>query len=353
MAATIKKLDEIRDDQLREIKNLLPDADTGSDSDFHVRASGVASAVEGLYAYQQWQTRQIFPDTADPDFLLRHAAMYRMSLKPAVAASGMLRVFGIVGTSVPAGLQFNVGAIGYTSTSSSKIGADGTAIVTAAANVTGSAANITQPVSVQLMSVPPGIQSQATLLTMVGGLEIESYAQLLARLLDRLRNPPGGGRVSDYRRWALEVPGITAAYVFPHRIAIGRVDVAVVSGDGLPSADEIAAVQLNIDLNRPAACRGVTVFGPEIVAVDHLIRASLVGITADQCEAALAKPFATYYSTLEPGATVIKSKLEAIVDGTDGVVDRVMVNPAANVQTIVDSTRVQWARLGAIVVEPM
>nr|WP_057928427.1 baseplate J/gp47 family protein [Burkholderia ambifaria] len=353
MAATIKKLDEIRDDQLREIKNLLPDADTGTDSDFHVRASGVASAVEGLYAYQQWQTRQIFPDTADSEFLLRHAAMYRMSLKPAVSASGTLRVSGVVGAAVPSGLQFNVDAIGYTTTSSSKIGADGTAIVTAAANVTGSAANITQPVTVQLMSVPTGIQSQATLLTMVGGLEIESYSQLLARLLDRLRNPPGGGRVSDYRRWAMEVPGITAAYVFPHRIAIGRVDVAVVSGDGLPSADEIQAVQFNIDLNRPAACRGVTVFGPEIVTVDHLIRASLVGISTDQCEEALAKPFANYYSTLEPGATVIKSKLEAIVDGTAGVTDRVMVNPTANVPTIADSTRVQWARLGAIVVEPM
>ncbi|WP_321933712.1 baseplate J/gp47 family protein [Burkholderia cenocepacia] len=353
MAPTIKKLAEIRDDQLREIKNLLPDADVGSDSDFHVRASGVASAIEGLYAYQQWQTKQIFPDTADPEFLLRHAALYRMSLKPAVSASGMLKVSGNVQARVPSGLQFNLGAVSYTTTSGSTIGIDGTTVVTASANVTGSTANITDPVAVQLMSVPAGIQTQALLLTMSGGLETETYGQLLGRLLDRLRNPPGAGKVSDYRRWALEVPGITAAFVFPHRTAVGRIDVAVISGTGVPSDAEISAAQLNIDMNRPAACRGVTVFAPELLKVDHLIRVSLSGIDEADCVTALTPQFAAYYDTLVPGAAVIKSKLEAIVDSVPGVTDRIMDSPASNVQTIADSTRVQWARLGNIVVEKL
>ncbi|HEY2605036.1 MAG TPA: baseplate J/gp47 family protein, partial [Paraburkholderia sp.] len=154
MAPPVKKLAEIRDDQLREIENLLPDADTSDDSDHYVRASSVGSAVEGLYQYQQWQTKQIFPDSADPEYLLRHAAMYRMSLKPAVAASGTLQVSGTVGSPAPLGLQYNVGSLSYVTTSASTIGADGTAIVTAAANASGSASNITAPVAVQLMAAP-------------------------------------------------------------------------------------------------------------------------------------------------------------------------------------------------------
>ncbi|RAA31136.1 phage tail protein [Burkholderia multivorans] len=353
MAATLKTLEEIRSDQLREIKNLLPDADVGWDSDHYVRASGTASAVEGLYSYQQWQTRQIFPDTADPEYLLRHAAMYGMSLKSAVAAGGTLKVSGTVGTNVPSGLQFNIGALSYVTTSSSQISADGTAIVTCSATASGASYNITAPVTVQLMAVPSGVQSQATLLTMRGGLDVETYSQLLARLLDRLQNPPGGGKESDYRIWAMEVAGITAAYVFPHRVAVGRVDIAVVSGDGPASDDEIEAAQLNIDLKRPASCRAALVFSPDIVTIDHLIKAKLSGIAIDDLVTAITPQFAAYYNTLRPGDDLIKSRLESIVSDVRGVVDRQIVTPATNLTSIVDATRVQWFRMGAIAVEPM
>ncbi|MCO8326799.1 baseplate J/gp47 family protein [Burkholderia cenocepacia] len=353
MAAVVKNLDEIRADQLREILNQLPEADTSSDSDYFVRASGVGSAVEGLYAYQQWQTKQIFPDSADPEYLLRHAALYGMSLKPAVAASGTLKVFGTVTTGVPSGLRFNIGALGYTTTSSGTIGADGTTVVTVAANDTGSASNIASPVSVQLMSVPSGLQSQATLLAMTGGLETETYSQLLSRLLDRLRNPPGSGKLSDYRRWALEVPGITAAYVYPHRTAVGHIDVVVVSGNALPSQDEVDAVMLNINLNRPGACRGISVFAPELVVVDHVILVKLEGVDKDALKTAITPQFASYYDSLVPGATVVKSKLEGIVSDANGVVDRNFVTPAGNVSTVIDASAVQWARLGQITIEDM
>ncbi|WP_321883608.1 baseplate J/gp47 family protein [Burkholderia cepacia] len=353
MPATIKTLDEIRNDQLREIKNQLPDADVGSDSDHYVRASGTASAVEGLYSYQQWQTRQIFPDTADPENLLRHAAMYGMSLKAAVAATGTLKVSGPVGANVPSGLQFNIGARSYVTTSGAPVGSDGTVIVMCAATGTGATYNITEPVVVQLMAVPSGIQSQAILLTMRGGLDVETYSQLLARLLDRLRNPPGGGKASDYRIWAMEVAGITAAYVFPHRVAVGRVDIAVVSGDGPASDDEIKAAQLNIDVKRPAACRAALVFTPEIITIDHVIKAKLLGIEKDDLIATIAPQFSTYYSSLSPGDDLIKSRLESIVSDVRGVIDREIVTPATNLTSLVDATRVQWFRMGAIDVEPM
>ena len=65
--------DEIRNDILRDIKNLNTDADIGVDSDLYIRASAVASVATGIYQYQGWIVRQIFADTADTEFLEWHA----------------------------------------------------------------------------------------------------------------------------------------------------------------------------------------------------------------------------------------------------------------------------------------
>ena len=73
MPFAIPPFTSIRDTLLRDLKNQLPDADTGPDSDFFVRASATASAVEGLYQHQAWLVRQIFPDSADREFLELHA----------------------------------------------------------------------------------------------------------------------------------------------------------------------------------------------------------------------------------------------------------------------------------------
>lgn len=51
MPFTIPSFSAIRDALLRDLKNQLPDADVGPDSDYFIRATSVASAVEGLYQH--------------------------------------------------------------------------------------------------------------------------------------------------------------------------------------------------------------------------------------------------------------------------------------------------------------
>ncbi|MBW5285783.1 baseplate J/gp47 family protein [Burkholderia gladioli] len=353
MAPTIKTLAQIRDDQLRDIQNELPDADVGSDSDYYVRASSVGSVIEGLYSYKQWQTKQIFITSADDDMLLRHASVYQMSLKGAVEAQGTAALVGTPGLAVAAGLKISRGALTYTTTTGTTLGADGTGMVSATADATGSDSNITEATIVQLTTPPAGVQSQATLLTMQGGLEVETYDQLRSRLLDRIRNPPGGGKVSDYKGWALEVPGITNAYVYPHRIAVGRVDVAVISGTGLPSQDEIDAVQLNIDLKRPAACRGVTVFVPELKVIDHVVQVDWSGSDLAVLKATLEPQFQSYYAGLNPGDSAVRSKLGSLVSDAAGVSDYLMVSPDRNITAEVSNVRVQWVRYGSLELQRM
>lgn len=78
-----KNAAQIRTDMLRDIKNLLqlPDDKLGPDSDWYVRASSVASVAEGLYQHQGWIVRQIFPDTADAEFLYLHARLRGLTKK--------------------------------------------------------------------------------------------------------------------------------------------------------------------------------------------------------------------------------------------------------------------------------
>ena len=93
MPLPIKEYRQIRADILRDIANLQPAAYTGEDSDFAVRASAVASSIEGLYEHQQWIARQIFPDTADSDYLERHASLRNITRKPAAFATGTVRFY--------------------------------------------------------------------------------------------------------------------------------------------------------------------------------------------------------------------------------------------------------------------
>ncbi|WP_243466192.1 hypothetical protein [Sodalis glossinidius] len=77
---------EIADTLLRDIRNQLPDADTGPDSDYAVRANAIASALQGLYQHQMWIVRQMFPDTADHDYLVMHARTRNLTPKSATPA---------------------------------------------------------------------------------------------------------------------------------------------------------------------------------------------------------------------------------------------------------------------------
>lgn len=340
----------IRDAMLRDLVNQLPDADTGPDSDFYLRASSVASAVEGLYQHQAWMVRQIFPDTADRDYLLLHARLRGLQLKPAVAASGLLQLNGVPGSAVAAGLAVKAGNQSYTTSASAVLDAAGVATVVIAANLAGTAANLPAGSQATLMAAPAGVSSQALLASMSGGVEAESDAELLARLLELIRRPPAGGNRYDYRRWALEVPGVSAAYVYPLRRGLGTVDVVVTSAGGLPSPATVAAVQAYIDDVRPVTAKNALVLAPTEKPANVSVLVQLAGTTLAVAGPLIQAAITGYFASLAPGEPAIKSRIEALVSAVPGVVDRSVTLPAANVLPVVDASKVEWVRLGSVTV---
>lgn len=346
--------DQIRGNLLRDLKNYRPDADVTPDSDFFVRATSIASAVEGLYQHQAWMVRQIFPDTADQEYLYMHAAVRGLALKRAVPARGLLRISGQPGTLIAEGLQAKrADGVLYRVTASAYVPQAGTGTFAAEAVSAGSEGNAEDDTSVTLQVAPAGLNSAAQLQSMRGGLAQETDAELLARLLELIRRPPAGGNRHDYRRWAMAVEGVSEAFVYPLRRGVGTVDVAIVSGDGLPSQDTIDRVKAYIDDVRPVTAKNSLIVAPTLRPINLAVRVSLRDTTLELARAAIQSAFAAQFATIAPGDAWVRSQAEAQVSNVAGVVDRAITSPSSNVVPVVNADDIQWLRLGAVSVEPM
>lgn len=340
----------VRDAILRDILNQRPDANVAADGDYAVRANATGAAVEGLYQHQQWIVRQLFPDTADPDYLERHAALRKLTLKPATSATGSVSFGGVVGSPVPIGTEVKTsGGIAYLTTAAGEIGVGGTVTLAAQAVVAGATGNQAAATALALTAAPSGVLSAASVVGMTGGTDVETHVSLLARLLFVLRNPPCGGALHDYYTWAMNVAGVTRAYPYANRRGNGTVDVVILTEGGLPSAPLVEAAQAYIDTQRSATA-DLLVFGPTAVAVDvagTLTRAS--GYTLATVGAAIDATLAAYFATLKPGDTVYLNKIRSLISETPGVVDFVITSPVTNVTTLVDATHVEMPVLGTTV----
>ncbi len=346
MPFDVPSFDTLRQRHLRDLQNQSPDADVSTDSDNFARASATSSAVEGLYRHQQWMAAQLLPDTADTEYLEAHARLRGIVRKAATTATGTLALTGEAGAEVPPGtLAKHASGLAVQTTAAATIGAGGTATVACAATAAGAVADYLAE-AVVLETAPSGVQSQG-LLTLSGGTDTETDAELLDRLLDYMQNPPGGGTAKDYRRWALEVPGVTQAWVFPLRAGLGTVDVLISSGGGLPTPELVAAVQEHLDAQRPVACKEVRVLAPADLPVAVQAKVRLSGTTLELLRPQAQALLESYLRGLLPGGLVVRARLEALLLSLPGVVDAQVLLPAANVQ----AGDVYWPQLGEFTLE--
>lgn len=342
---------QIRADILRDIANQQPAAYTGDDSDFAMRANATASSIEGLYEHQQWIARQIFPDTADPDILeTKHANPRGIFRKAAAFATGTVRFTGAVGSAVPIATESKtITGIAITTTAAAVIGAGGTVDVAAKAVLAGLAGNQATNTALTLGAAPAGIQSQASIVSMTGGTDIESDTNLLARVLIYMQLPPMGGAKHDYYRWAMSVAGVTDAYIFTQRRAANGVDVVIETTGGLPSAQLIADVSayINGDTIRPVGA-DVLVMAPTLVAVNIVASLVLSGITLADATTRITSVLQTYFTALRVGDVVRRAMLSSLILGVGGVLDVTLTSPAGNVTPLANATNSELAVLGTV-----
>ncbi len=216
-------------------------------SSLKVLARVQAGANHLLYGYIQYLANNLFISKADEIGLAVHAGEYGVDRKAAAAAAGNAGATGTNGIEIPAAteLQSNDGQVYTVDTAVTVVG--GIATLALTAQQTGTNGN--QDAATVLSYVSPiiGIDSTATVDSdgIIDGLGEEEVEDWRARLLARKRQPPHGGAESDYVAWALEVTGVTRAWVFPQYFGIGTVGLAFVRDDDasiIPSAAELEAV---------------------------------------------------------------------------------------------------------------
>lgn len=316
-----------------------------------VLGRGLAGASHELHGHLEWIARQVIPDTADAEYLERWANIWGVRRKAAEFAEGQVTFTGANGSIIPEGtlVQRQDGAR-FETLADATIAA-GAASVAVRAQEAGAAGNTIAGATVTLLQPVSGVQANASVAAggLTNGSDTEDDDALRDRMRDRIQKPPQGGAANDYVRWALEVPGVTRAWLYPMEMGPGTVTVRFVRDDDasiIPDAAEVDAVYDYIELVRPvtaelfvvapiAAPLDMTIqINPNTAAVQAAIRAELEDLVRREAE---------------PGGTILISHLREAVSTASGEFDSIIVSPSANVAHATGEIAV----LGTITFEPI
>lgn len=334
MAFTRPSLAELNARVLADIQSHLPGADaTLRRTNLGVLSRAHSGAVHGLYGYLDRTAKQILPDSAEAEYLERHAGLWGVARKPASQAAGLIAVTGDTGTTVPAGAEWRrADDVRYLSTTPVAIVA-GVAQVPVVAKTAGVDGNAAAASPLALVNYQSGVNAAASVgpAGISGGADEEDDAALLGRVLLRIQTPPEGGAGHDYVTWALAVAGVTRAWAYPGRMGLGTVGLTFLM-DGktdtpIPTGDEVAAVAEYIAARRPVTAE-VYVFAPAPSAVDFNIR--LTPDTAAVRAAVEAELADLFLREAEPEGGLPISHVREAVSLAVGEYDHVILSPTTD-----------------------
>lgn len=181
-----------------------------------------------------------FAQTTYGQYLDYRAAEHGLTRKPATKATGQVTITGSEGTVVPSGSVFATGSgVRFVTTAEVTIDATGQVVADIEAEEAGASGNVPANTITVIPVAIAGVTGVNNPEPTSGGADEESDADLLARLLEKVRTPATSGNASHYKQWALEVAGVGDAKVFPIWNGPGTVKVVVIDSNKQPASAEI------------------------------------------------------------------------------------------------------------------
>lgn len=300
-----------------------------------VVARVIAGAAHMLSGHIAYLVDQVFPDRADRENLLRHAALYGERPHAAEFATGSFTATGANGSQIPRNTVWaRADGVEYVTQEDATI-ADGEASIEVVAALPGVDANMPEGGTLRLASPLIGVDSDATVSpgAIAGGTEPEELEAFRARFILALNAEDLGGSDEDWIGWTLEIPGNTRAWVYRHEQGLGTVVIRFVrDGDAeiIPDGPTVAAVQAKLDAERPTTATPIAL-APVADPVDFEI--ALADDTAETRAAVTAELEDLFYRVAEPGdgagrGAVTLSEMRTAI----GVAARVysLVSPSAD-----------------------
>ncbi len=227
-----------------------------------------------------------FAETTEGIYLDLRAGEFGLTRKPSVKAKGSVTFSGPAGTIVPASTRIQTAKNVFFVTLSDVALTNGTGTVEAEAEVGGVRGNVSAGTINALAPGPLyGIVTVTNPTAFDGGSDTETDEALLQRLKTHVQKPVTSGNANHYKQWALEVPGIGDAKVYPIWDGPGTVKVVLLDTEKTaPAQTIIDATAEHIEANKPIGAT-VTVVGASELAVD--VSASLTlsnGATLEDAE---------------------------------------------------------------------
>lgn len=338
--ALAEQIDRSRNDLLTRLG--VDESLRRADKEAYARVIG--GAVHGLYGFIDYISRQIIPDTADTEHLDRWASIWGVPRKAAAAATGQVTFSTTVGAFIPTGTLLKaVDGVDYQTTADATAVSSSTVAAIQAVDA-GAAGNRLTGQSLTLVSPISGVQSVAVAGELSGGADIETDDSLRARLISRIQQPPHGGAEHDYIAWALEVAGVTRAWVFPQEMGVGTVTVRFVRDNDvspIPDSGEVQAVQDYIEARRPVTAQ-VYVVAPLTYSVNLTI--DLNPDTTAIRNAVQAELIDFFRREGAPGSTLYLSRIREAISSAAGEFSHALTAPVADI-VLADN---QVAQLGTI-----
>lgn len=229
-----------------------------------------------LFGYLTYVEKQAFVDTADdPDVIARWGNIWGVPQKLATFSNFIASVTGTNGTVIPVNTVYRR-ADGVEFETDAEVTLTGSGdTISLTAILAGAAATVEVSDVIPILTPIAGLNSNSTVSEVIiipeDTEDIEAYR---IRILDRIRNPPSGGAAHDYIQWALQVAGITRAWVGPQALGPGTVVVYVIS-DGTdpitPDTPKLNEVALYIEGLRPVTAN-VSIVAPILAPLAMTIK---------------------------------------------------------------------------------
>lgn len=296
----------------------------------------VGGVAYGLDAFIAYKAKQIFPMTADKEHLPRLARPWRVLQKHPVAALGHVSIPGLEGAVLPSDVLIQRGdGVQYKSTAEAAT-VDGAALVPVEAVEPGKNGNAATGTAVTLVQPQDGFESSGTVADggITGGVELEDIEDMRGRLITRWQEPPQGGAASDWKAWALEVPGVTRAWPKPRWMGLGTVGLLFTTDNEenpIPDVNMVRRVQDYLtDPARKPVTADVYVVAPTAKPVDIVIE-ELSPNSGAVKEAIRNELTDLFRREGEPGGVILISHIREAISTSRGEHDHVLIAPVNNV----------------------
>lgn len=313
-------------------------------SDIGIRIKVLAEQLAVLYGAVEELGRQVFPQTSDGEYLLRHAEARGMGRKPATGAKG--RVVFSRETAAYTDLPIPVGTTVATATEPKVyyITAEAAVLpagqreveVPAEAVTLGKGGNAAAGTICLMVQPAQGISSVTNRAPFTGGSDEESDEMLRRRLLHCYANPSNGANAAYYYDIAMGVQGVSFAAVLPRKRGRGTVDVLVCTASPEQEAAILAELKTLFSRQRE-------------VGVDVAVRAPVVDKVALTAKIAVAVEYnyqmvaaeaeerlREYIGNLEIGAPLPLAVLGKVLLEVPGIENCRLEAPATDFATLSD-----------------